>query len=66
MLGKWVNKAKGSESSQDKELSESEWSDLERVHKENTALRMERDRHRDRLVLPQGGWVTPLPSTYGT
>ncbi len=42
-LGKWVNKAKDSGSSQDKELSEAERAELERLRKENAVLRMERD-----------------------
>jgi transposase len=42
-LGKWVNKAKDSGSSQDKELSETERAELERLRKENAVLKMERD-----------------------
>jgi transposase len=42
-LGKWVNKAKDSESGQDKDLSETERTELERLRKENATLRMERD-----------------------
>jgi transposase len=42
-LGKWVSKARGGDSGQDKELSETEREELERLRKENTTLRMERD-----------------------
>jgi transposase len=42
-LGKWVNKAKDSGSSQDKELSGTERAELERLRKENAVLKMERD-----------------------
>jgi transposase len=42
-LGKWVSKARGGDSGQDKELAETERGELERLRKENTALRMERD-----------------------
>ncbi|HEX8760732.1 MAG TPA: transposase [Pseudonocardiaceae bacterium] len=42
-LGKWVNKAKDNESGQDKDLSETERTELERLRKENAVLRMERD-----------------------
>jgi transposase len=42
-LGKWVNKAKGGGSGQDKELSETARAELERLRKENATLRMERD-----------------------
>lgn len=42
-LGKWVNKAKGGDPGQDKELSETERAELKRLRKENTVLRMERD-----------------------
>jgi transposase len=38
-----VNKAKGGDSDQDKELSETERAELERLRKENAVLRMERD-----------------------
>ena len=38
-----MNKAKGSDSGRDKELSETERAELERLRKENTVLRMERD-----------------------
>ena len=38
-----VNKAKGGGSGQDKELSETERAELERLRKENATLRMERD-----------------------
>jgi transposase len=40
-LGKWVSKARGGDSGQDKELSETERTELERLRKENTVLRME-------------------------
>jgi transposase len=42
-LGKWVNKAKDSGSSQDKELSKTERAELEQLRKENAVLKMERD-----------------------
>jgi len=42
-LGKWVNKAKDSESGQGKDLPETERAELERLRKENATLRMERD-----------------------
>jgi transposase len=42
-LGKWVAKAKDSGRDPDKELSESERAELERLRKENATLRMERD-----------------------
>ena len=42
-LGKWVNKAKGGDSGQDKELSETERAEWERLRKENAVLKMERD-----------------------
>ena len=42
-LGKWVNKARDSGRDPDKELSESERAELERLRKENAILRMERD-----------------------
>jgi transposase len=42
-LGKWVNKTKGGDSGPDKELSETERAELERLRKENAVLRMERD-----------------------
>ena len=42
-LGKWVSKAKEGETGPDKELSETERAELERLRKENTTLRMERD-----------------------
>ena len=38
-----MNKAKGGGSGQDKELSETERAELERLRKENATLRMERD-----------------------
>jgi transposase len=37
-LGKWVSKARGGDSGQDKELSETEREELERLRKENTTL----------------------------
>ena len=42
-LGKWVKKAKGNDRAQDEDLSETERTELERLRKENTTLRMERD-----------------------
>ncbi len=42
-LGKWVNKTKDNDSGQDKELSETERAELERLRKENAVLKMERD-----------------------
>lgn len=42
-LGKWVKKARDNGRVQDKELSESEREELERLRKENVTLRMERD-----------------------
>jgi transposase len=42
-LGKWVSKARGGDSGQDKDLSETERAELERLRQENTILRMERD-----------------------
>jgi transposase len=38
-----VSKARGGDSGQDKELSEAEREELQRLRKENTTLRMERD-----------------------
>ena len=38
-----MNKAKEGDSGRDKELSETERAELERLRKENTVLRMERD-----------------------
>ena len=38
-----LGKARGGDSGQDKELSETERDELERLRKENMALRMERD-----------------------
>ena len=38
-----LNKAKDNESGQDKDLSETERTELERLRKENAVLRMERD-----------------------
>jgi transposase len=42
-LGKWVSKAKEGEPGPDKDLSETERAELERLRKEITILRMERD-----------------------
>ncbi len=42
-LGKWVNKAKDNDLGQDKGLSETERTELERLRKENAVLKMERD-----------------------
>jgi transposase-like protein len=42
-LSKWVSKAKEGDSGQDKELSENERAESERLRKENKVLRMERN-----------------------
>lgn len=42
-LGKWVKNARESGQVSDKNLSESERAELERLRKENAVLRMERD-----------------------
>ena len=42
-LGKWVKKARDAGRVSDKDLSESEREELERLRKENARLRMERD-----------------------
>ena len=42
-LGKWVKKARESGRVPDKDLAENEREELERLRKENTVLRMERD-----------------------
>ncbi|OLL89703.1 hypothetical protein Ae331Ps2_6038 [Pseudonocardia sp. Ae331_Ps2] len=42
-LGKWVKKARESGQVPDTDLSEPERAELERLRKENTTLRMERD-----------------------
>ena len=42
-LGKWVKKAKDSGQLPEKDLSENEREELERLRKENATLRMERD-----------------------
>ncbi|MGH3578155.1 MAG: transposase [Mycobacterium sp.] len=42
-LGKWVKKVKDSGRVQDKDLSETERVELERLRKDNAVLRMERD-----------------------
>jgi transposase len=42
-LGKWVGKARGGDPGQDKDLSETERAELDRLRKENVILRMERD-----------------------
>ena len=42
-LGKWVSKAKEGETGPGKELSETERAELERLRKEITIVRMERD-----------------------
>ena len=42
-LGKWVKKVKDSGRVQDKDLSETERAELERLRKDNDVLRMERD-----------------------
>jgi transposase len=42
-LGKWVKKAKDAGQVLDKDLSETERAELERLRKDNATLRMERD-----------------------
>ena len=42
-LDKWVKKSRESGRVQDKELSENERAELERLREENATLRMERD-----------------------
>jgi transposase len=42
-LGKWVKKAKDDGRVPDKDLSETERAELERLRKDNAVLRMERD-----------------------
>jgi transposase len=42
-LGKWVKKARDARRVPDKDLSENEREELERLRKENATLRMERD-----------------------
>ena len=42
-LGKWVKKVKDSGRVSDKDLSETERAELERLRKDNAVLRMERD-----------------------
>jgi len=42
-LGKWVKKAKDDGRGSERDLSESERAELERLRKENATLRMERD-----------------------
>jgi transposase len=42
-LGKWVKKARDSGRVPDKDLSESEREELDRLRRENATLRMERD-----------------------
>ena len=42
-LGKWVKKANSNGRAQDTDLSETERTELERLRKENSILRMERD-----------------------
>jgi transposase len=42
-LGKWVKKANGNDRAQDTDLSETERTELDRLRKENSILRMERD-----------------------
>ncbi|MGH9207999.1 MAG: transposase [Acidimicrobiales bacterium] len=56
-LGKWVKKAKGSGQAQDKDLSETERAELERLRKDNAVLRMERDvaNYAEVRVMPMSG-----------
>jgi len=42
-LGKWVKKMKDNGQVQDKDLTETERAELERLRKDNAVLRMERD-----------------------
>ena len=42
-VGKWVKRARDEGRVQDKELTESERAELERLRKDNATLRMERD-----------------------
>lgn len=53
-LGKWVKKARESGRLQDKDLSETERAELERLRKDNATLRMERDftNYTDVRVIP--------------
>ena len=57
-LGKWVTKVKDTSRDPDKELSESERAELERLRKENAILRMERD-FAKKVILPAraGTWT---------
>ena len=52
-LGKWVKKARESGRVPDKDLSEPERAELERLGKENATLRMERD-FAKKVIMPAG------------
>ena len=52
-LGKWVKKARESGRVPDKDLAEPERAELERLRKENTTLRMERD-FAKKVIMPAG------------
>ena len=52
-LGKWVKKAKESGQVRDKELSETERAELERLRKENAVLRIKRD-FAKKVIMPAG------------
>jgi transposase len=52
-LGKWVKKARESGQARDKELSETERAELERLRRENAVLRMERD-FAKKVIMPAG------------
>lgn len=52
-LGKWVKKARESGRVPDKDLSEPERAELERLRKENATLRMERD-FAKKVIMPAG------------
>ena len=53
-LGKWVKKARESGRVPDKDLSEPERAELERLRKENATLRMERD-FAKKVIMPRPG-----------
>jgi transposase len=57
-LGKWVKKAKDSGQAPNRDLSETERAELERLRKKNATLRMERD-FAKKVIMPAGaGTVT--------